>query len=88
VIAVISSARMRIVLLSAVIAIAAFGATSARATTYPNSMDALGDSITQAFNTCATSFTNCSENSWSTGTNATVDSYYLRLKALTGVSAQ
>jgi lysophospholipase L1-like esterase len=45
-------------------------------------MDALGDSITRAFNTCKTSFIDCPENSWATGTNKEVDSYYLRLLAL------
>ncbi|MHB8242461.1 MAG: SGNH/GDSL hydrolase family protein [Solirubrobacteraceae bacterium] len=84
--AIISSLlRTRRVVLAA--ALATFGASSAQATAYPSSMDALGDSITQAFNTCTTAFTNCPENSWSTGTNASVDSYYLRLLALnSGIS--
>ncbi|HEU5034584.1 MAG TPA: SGNH/GDSL hydrolase family protein [Mycobacteriales bacterium] len=54
------------------------GGTSA----YPNSMDALGDSITRAFNTCSFPFTDCTQNSWATGTNKTVNSYYLRLLKL------
>ncbi len=71
-----------IALLAALLTIVSFGLASARAAAYPNSMDALGDSITRAFNTCSSSFTDCPENSWATGTNSKVDSYYLRLLAL------
>ncbi len=69
-------------MLCAVLAVASLGVASAQASTYPNSMDALGDSITRAFNTCSFPFIDCPENSWATGTNKTVDSYYLRLLAL------
>ena len=48
-------------------------------TGYPNSMAAAGDSITVAVTTCGTS--NCPQNSWSTGTNATVNSHYARILA-------
>ncbi|HWC22784.1 MAG TPA: SGNH/GDSL hydrolase family protein [Flexivirga sp.] len=52
-------------------------------TSYPNSMDALGDSMTRAFNTdCPSAWTDCPANSWSTGTNSAVNSYYLRLRSL------
>jgi lysophospholipase L1-like esterase len=61
---------------------ASLGLAAASANAYPNSMDALGDSITRAFNTCSVAFTDCPENSWATATNAAVDSYYLRLLAL------
>lgn len=74
--------RVRIVALAALLAIVSLGITSARAAAYPNSMDALGDSITRAFNTCSFPFTDCPENSWATGTNSRVDSYYERLLAL------
>jgi lysophospholipase L1-like esterase len=74
-------ARARAALLVTVLTIAAFGMGAARAAAYPNSMDALGDSITRAFNTCSFPFTDCLENSWATGTNTTVNSYYLRLLA-------
>lgn len=67
-------------LLAAALAAASIGAASAQA--YPNSMDALGDSITRAYNTCSFPFVDCPENSWATGTNSKVDSYYLRLLAL------
>ncbi len=72
--------RIAIALLAA-FALLTFGIASARAVTYPNSMDALGDSITRAFNTCPTSLLDCPENSWSTGTNAAVDSIYQRILA-------
>src|SRR5688572_28920000 len=46
----------------------------------PSSMAALGDSITQATN--AGAFGNRPARSWSTGTDTTVQSHYLRLLAL------
>ncbi len=46
----------------------------------PSSMAALGDSITVAYNTGAW-FAPAPANSWSTGTNATVNSMYLRFLA-------
>jgi lysophospholipase L1-like esterase len=48
---------------------------------YPSSMAATGDSMTRAFNACATPFTDCPANSWATGTNATVNGFYLRIRA-------
>lgn len=66
---------------AALVAGALFSASSASAApTPPGSMAALGDSISQAAMTCST-LTSCPANSWSTGTNTTVDSQYLRLKA-------
>lgn len=59
------------------------GTTSvAAATPYPSSMAATGDSITQAYNTGSTAFTDNPAASWSTGTNSTVVSHYTRLIAL------
>ena len=46
---------------------------------YPNSMAALGDSITRAFNTGALPFTDAERNSWATGTNESVRSHYIRI---------
>ena len=57
--------------------------TTASAATYPNSIASTGDSITRAFNTGFFPFTDAPANSWSTGTNLTVSSQYLRLLALT-----
>jgi lysophospholipase L1-like esterase len=48
--------------------------------TVPSSMSALGDSITRAFNACGFFF-DCTERSWSTGTESEVNSHYLRLLA-------
>lgn len=75
-------ARTRFVALAVALAIFSLLAVAARAAAYPNSMDALGDSITRGFNTCSIAFTDCPENSWATGTNSAVDSYYQRLLAL------
>src|SRR3990170_367801 len=48
----------------------------------PASMAAVGDSITQAASTGGTLGADYPQNSWSTGTNSTVNSHYLRLLAL------
>ncbi|MBP7693029.1 MAG: SGNH/GDSL hydrolase family protein [Anaerolineales bacterium] len=48
------------------------------AVTYPNSMAALGDSITRAYNT-GSAFADAPQNAWATGTNSSVNSLYLRL---------
>lgn len=76
------TARVRVAVLATVLAIVWVGVASAKASAAPNSMDALGDSITRAFNTCSFPFIDCPENSWATGTNSKVDSYYLRLLAV------
>ncbi|HET6447722.1 MAG TPA: hypothetical protein VFG31_01335, partial [Conexibacter sp.] len=54
-------------------------ASSAALAAFPNSMSATGDSITRAFNTCRTAFTDCPANSWATGTEAAENSFYLRI---------
>ena len=48
----------------------------------PHSMAAVGDSITQAASTGGSLGADYPQNSWSTGTNSTVNSHYLRLLAL------
>ena len=48
----------------------------------PNSMAAVGDSLSQATSSGGGLGTDYPANSWSTGTNATVNSHYLRLLAL------
>lgn len=65
-------------LCAAVCLIVAVAASAAHAA-YPNSIAATGDSITRAFNTCAFPFTDCVANSWATGTEASVNSFYLRI---------
>jgi lysophospholipase L1-like esterase len=86
------ASKVRAVVIAAALALLVVGASSAHETSYPNSMDALGDSITRAFGTCPETFVDCSacpnpysdcpEFSWSTGTSTVVDSVYLRLLAL------
>ncbi len=48
----------------------------------PNTMAAVGDSISQAASTGGSLGADYPQNSWSTGTNSTVNSHYLRLLAL------
>jgi PKD repeat protein len=48
----------------------------------PGSMAAVGDSITQAASTAGSLGADAPQNSWSTGTSASVNSHYLRLLAL------
>jgi hypothetical protein len=51
----------------------------------PSSIDALGDSITRGYDSQGSgcgSFADCPLNSWATGTNAGVNSYFTRVKAL------
>jgi lysophospholipase L1-like esterase len=63
---------------AALLSIAAQAALAA----FPNSMAATGDSITRAFNTCSIPFTDCPQNSWATGTETAVNSFYLRIRAV------
>lgn len=76
-----SGTRRLLVALAATLCLIAFAAPAASAA-YPNSMAATGDSITRAFNTCSFPFVDCPANSWATGTNATVNSFYLRILAV------
>ncbi|HYI66308.1 MAG TPA: GDSL-type esterase/lipase family protein [Candidatus Limnocylindrales bacterium] len=48
----------------------------------PDSMVAVGDSITQAASTAGSLGSDAPQNSWSTGTSSAVNSHYLRLLAL------
>ena len=61
--------------------IAAHSPSATAAVVYPNSMASTGDSITRAFNTGSDPFLDAPSNSWSTGTNSTVQSMYLRILA-------
>jgi lysophospholipase L1-like esterase len=58
--------------------------TPARAATppLPDTMASMGDSITRGFNACGW-FVDCPSRSWSTGSSTSVNSHYLRLRALT-----
>lgn len=46
----------------------------------PSSMAALGDSVTAGFGSCFALLV-CGRNSWSTGSSASIDSHYLRIRA-------
>ncbi len=72
--------RALVAAFGAVLALVSLNVASAQATT-PSSMDALGDSITRAYNTCSFPFIDCPENSWATGTNKAVNSVYERILA-------
>jgi lysophospholipase L1-like esterase len=48
-------------------------------TGYPNSMAALGDSVTRAYNTGTLPFGDAPGHSWSTGTRSSIESHYLRI---------
>ena len=47
----------------------------------PNSMSSLGDSITRGFNACGW-FIDCTSRSFSTGSSSSVNSHYLRIRAV------
>jgi PKD repeat protein len=57
-------------------------ATAATPLPLPDSMVAVGDSITQAASSAGSLGSDAPQNSWSTGTSASVNSHYLRLLAL------
>lgn len=61
--------------------IAAHSPSATAAVVYPSSIASAGDSITRAFNTGSDPFLDAPANSWSTGTNSTVQSQYLRILA-------
>jgi PKD repeat protein len=69
-------------LLAAALLIGLVPAASAATPPLPTSIAAVGDSITQAASSGGSLGANYPQNSWSTGTNATVNSHYLRLLAL------
>jgi len=75
----------RITLVTVVMAVAAAAASTASADPasvgYPSALASTGDSITRAFDTCSFPYVDCPQNSWSTGTNATVNSVYRRILA-------
>ena len=73
--------RIRVALLAGVLAASLLTAVASGASAaFPGKVTSLGDSITQAFQTCRFAFTNCPENSWATGTSSTVKSVYFRIK--------
>ncbi|HEY6780562.1 MAG TPA: SGNH/GDSL hydrolase family protein [Thermoleophilaceae bacterium] len=75
------SFRTRATIALGVVAVGCAVLASSALAVYPNSMSATGDSITRAFNSCSPAFTDCPANSWATGTNASVNSFYNRILA-------
>ena len=71
----------RVLAALAVATILAVPAATSTAAPTGNSIAALGDSITRAFDTCSIAYTDCPANSWSTGTSSAVQSWYERLLA-------
>ncbi len=72
------------VVLGALITAAPAGATPAKVGP-STSIDALGDSITRGYDSQGTgcgALADCPANSWATGTNAGLNSYYVRTKAV------
>ncbi|TAK00287.1 MAG: hypothetical protein EPO36_09410 [Chloroflexota bacterium] len=82
------SPMIRRVVLAAVVAVVvlsglvATGAAAAETAPLPLSMAAVGDSITQAASSAGSLGVDAPQNSWATGTNATVNSHYQRLVAM------
>jgi lysophospholipase L1-like esterase len=77
-------ALLFVVLLAAMALASAAHATEAKVGP-PNSIDALGDSITRGYDSQGSgcgSLADCPANSWATGTNSGVNSYFTRVKAL------
>ena len=72
-----------LIALAMVAALLAVGAPTAAADPGPppNSMASLGDSITRGFNACGF-YVECTSRSWSTGSNGSVQSHYLRIRAI------
>jgi lysophospholipase L1-like esterase len=58
------------------------GAAAETALPFPDTMAAVGDSITQAASSAGSLGVDAPQNSWVTGTSSTVNSHYLRLLAL------
>ena len=75
-----SLASLIVALLVAALGFAAIPASANSAQRAPNSIAALGDSITRGFNACGW-YLSCPSRSWSTGTHDAVNSHYLRILA-------
>ena len=74
--------RVFVVAVVAALALAVPAALASPAVTGdPGSIASAGDSITRAFDTCSFPYVDCPANSWSTGTNSTVNSQYRRILA-------
>jgi lysophospholipase L1-like esterase len=79
--------RLSVTCLAALLVLAGSTAVAGPATAQsdpgppPDSMASMGDSITRAFNACGFYF-DCTSRSFSTGSSSTVNSHYLRIRAV------
>jgi lysophospholipase L1-like esterase len=73
--------RVVVIGLALVVALSVLWVSRAQADPIPNSMAALGDSITVAFNTGGFPYIDAPQNSWSTGSGSSVSSLYRRFLA-------
>ncbi|GIG59442.1 lipoprotein [Longispora fulva] len=73
--------HLAVLAVAATVALASPSAAVAAPPPPPGSMASLGDSITRGFNACGW-YSDCTDKSWSTGADATVNSHYLRIKAV------
>lgn len=78
-----SLTRRTLAVLSTLVATVLLSAAPGQAATTPapNSMASMGDSITRGFNACGW-FSDCTSRSFSTGTDSSVKSQYLRILAV------
>ena len=76
-------ARRTLTVLSALVAVVVLAGTPAAADAGPppNSMASMGDSITRGFNACGW-YSDCPSRSFSTGDYSSVNSHYLRIRAV------
>ncbi len=74
--------KQSIFVVSLVVMLVLANVQPALAAWYPNNITALGDSITRAYNTGSTGFSDAPANSWTTGTNTSVNSLYSRILAV------
>jgi lysophospholipase L1-like esterase len=74
--------RLRILLLALTALVLLAPASAQARTPYPKSIAATGDSLTRAAGTGILPWTDNPSGSWSTGTDTSVNSHYLRLLAL------
>ncbi|MFR9776249.1 SGNH/GDSL hydrolase family protein [Micromonospora sp. MS34] len=74
--------RRALAVLASATALVLLAASPAAATTPPpNSMASMGDSITRGFNACGW-YSDCTSRSFSTGDYSSVNSHYLRIRAV------
>ncbi|MDH2430354.1 SGNH/GDSL hydrolase family protein [Sphaerisporangium sp. TRM90804] len=77
--------RRRTLVILAAVALAfvpaAFVPAAAQAPPVPGSIASMGDSITRGFNACGF-YIDCTSRSWSTGSSSSVNSHYLRIRAV------